>query len=114
VYANLLSLIDAKAEGLAGSRVGVFSYGSGAIATMFGLRAGPGLGAIQAAVRLQPRLEARREASPQEFTDALKLREGSYGKVGAVPAGSVDHVPAGAFYLKEVAGNGARAYARKA
>ena len=114
VYANILSLVDAQAEGLAGSRVGVFSYGSGAIATMFGLRAGPGLGAIQAAVQLQPRLEARREASPQEFTDALKMREGSYGKTGVVPAGSVDHVPAGAFYLKEVQGQGTRVYARKA
>ena len=37
IFANLLSLTCNKGAGLEGKRVGVFSYGSGAIAHMFGL-----------------------------------------------------------------------------
>lgn len=53
------------------------------------------------------------QASPEEFTEALKMREAFYGKGGASPSGSIENVPAGAFYLKEVAGNFNRIYARK-
>lgn len=120
VYSNITSLVDAKGEGLAGSKVGVFSYGSGAIATMFGVNGAPAaagsafsLGRIKSTVDLQARLGARAEASPEEFTAALKLREAGYGKTGVTPAGSVDNVPAGAFYLKEVTATANRVYARK-
>ena len=41
------------------------------------------------------------------------LLAGSYGKAGIAPTGSVDNVPAGAFYLKEVLPNANRVYARK-
>jgi hydroxymethylglutaryl-CoA synthase len=36
-FANLLCLVSTEAEALAGKRVGVFSYGSGAIATLYAL-----------------------------------------------------------------------------
>lgn len=38
VFANLLSLIDQEGDQLTDQRVGVFSYGSGAIATLYGLQ----------------------------------------------------------------------------
>jgi hydroxymethylglutaryl-CoA synthase len=119
VYSNITALIDSQRAGLEGKSVGVFSYGSGAIATMFGMRGGKGpsaafsLDGIAKKVDLQARLGARREASPEEFTAALKMREGSYGKSGITPVGSVDNVPAGAFYLKEVTATSTRVYERK-
>ena len=120
VYSNLVGLVDAKGADLAGKRVGVFSYGSGAIATLFAMdahAARPGaafsLPRIQSTVQLQQRLSARREASPDEFTAALKMREAAYGRAGYTPVGSVADVPEGAYYLKEVAGNHNRVYARK-
>lgn len=89
VYSNLACLVDSAGAGLAGKRVGVFSYGSGAIATLFALDAHtsrPGsafsIPRIANTIQLQPRLTARREATPAEFTEALKMREASYGKVG--------------------------------
>ncbi len=119
VHANLLCLADSKGAALDGKKVGVFSYGSGAIATMFGLQGTSGsngftLGRIQQTVGLKARLAGRREASPEEFTAALAMREASYGKADKHPAGSVDNVPAGAYYLKEVGKNFNRIYARKA
>lgn len=120
VHNNLLSLVDNKGAALEGKTVGAFSYGSGAIATMFGLKGnaankdGFSLGRIQSTVGVQARLAARKEASPEEFTSALAMREASYGKSAFTPAGSIDNVPAGAYYLKEVGKNYTRVYDRKA
>jgi hydroxymethylglutaryl-CoA synthase len=100
----------------------MFSYGSGAIGTMFVLdgTAQPAssgspftLGRIAETVQLKHRLSARREAAPDEFVAALGLRERNYGRGGFTPAGSLDNVPSGAYYLKEVMGNHNRVYARK-
>ena len=101
----------------------MFSYGSGALATMFALDAAPrnedavapfSLAGMQHAMELQPRLAARRAASFDEFTHALKLREEAYGKAAHKPAGDVDNVPKGAWFLADVAKNHTRAYERKA
>jgi hydroxymethylglutaryl-CoA synthase len=118
LWANVACLVSAKGAALAGKRVGAFSYGSGAIATMLALRgregaAGFSLERMAAALDVQKRLAARTEAAPAELLAALKLREEAYGRFGRAPAGSVDHVPAGAWYLKEVAADGSRKYARK-
>jgi hydroxymethylglutaryl-CoA synthase len=120
LHANLLCLAAAEGEALAGKRVGAFSYGSGAIATFFALRgvtapAGAefSLGRIARAVDVPARLAARREAQPEELSAALRLREAAYGRSAFAPAGSVDDVPAGAFYLDKVLPAGQRVYARK-
>ena len=117
LHANLLCLAAGKGEALAGKTVGAFSYGSGAIATMFALRgvaAAPGaeftLDRIARAVDVPARLATRAEASPADFVAALKMREASYGRAGFVPAGDVKHVAPGAFYLKEVKAGGQRVY----
>ena len=118
LWANVACLVSAKGAALEGKRVGAFSYGSGAIATMMALRGGAGgggfsLARMAAALDVPKRLAARTEASPAELLHALKLREDAYGKFGRAPAGSVDNVPAGAWFLKEVAADGSRKYARK-
>jgi hypothetical protein len=81
---------------------------------------------------LQSRLAARKEASPDEFVAALKLREASYGAAGITPKvwmhtfhqitsltlsapfqGDMSAIPDGGYYLKEVLANHNRVYARK-
>ena len=64
-------------------------------------------------LNVSSRLKERIEASPEEFTNALLLREAFYGKSGASPVGSVDNVPSGAYFLKEVTKEGGRVYERK-
>lgn len=119
LWANLASITDALGGALDGRRLGMFSYGSGAIASMFAMDAYKGSGAfsldgMKAAMRLQARLDARTDASPAEFTEALAMRERTYGKSGYTPAGSVDNVPAGGWFLKEVKADHTRVYDRKA
>ena len=126
LHLNLLSLVGSAAAGgakLEGKRVGAFSYGSGAIATMFAMRgrapttvAGQNFSLARMAKKLDTagRLAARTEASPEEFTAALLAREKFYGRTGCAPAGSLEHVPSGAFYLDKVGTDGSRAYGRKA
>ena len=128
LHLNLLSLVGSAAAGgakLEGKSVGAFSYGSGAIATMFALRGrapsrtGAGAGAfslarMQATLDTAGRIAARAEASPEDFTAALLMREKFYGRTGCEPAGALEHVPSGAFYLKGVGADGTRAYERKA
>jgi hydroxymethylglutaryl-CoA synthase len=118
LWANVACLVASKGGELRGKRVGAFSYGSGAIATMMALRGGEGDGGFSlermaAALDVKKRLAARTEASPAELLHALKLREDAYGRAGRAPAGAVEHVPAGAWFLKEVAADGSRKYARK-
>lgn len=124
LWCNLLSLVDRDGAAVEGHRLGMFSYGSGALATMFGMdapkhphstRVNPkfSLGGMQAAANLSARLATRREASPEEFTEALAMRERAYGKAQMKPAGSIDNVPAGAWYLHDVGANYVRHYSRK-
>jgi hydroxymethylglutaryl-CoA synthase len=98
----------------------MFSYGSGAIATMFAFEGMPEpagspftLQRIHSVVGLQKRLAARTEASPAEFVEALKMRESTYGKASFSPHGSLDHVAKGVWFLKEVSAQGTRVYERK-
>ena len=121
LHANLLCLAAGKGASLVGKTVGAFSYGSGALATLFALKGrrptgahGFSLGGIQSAVDVPARLAARREAEPSELSAALKMREASYGRSGFEPTGSIDNVPAGAFFLKSVKAGGQRVYDVKA
>lgn len=125
LWTNLLGTVDTLGAALAGRRLGMFSYGSGALATMFAVDAvdsAPAaasnpkftLAGMKAAADISARLAARKQATPEEFTEALAMRERSYGKSGFTPAGSVDNVPAGGWYLKAVDGNHVREYARRA
>jgi hydroxymethylglutaryl-CoA synthase len=104
----------------AGKRIGVFSYGSGAIATLLTLEGAtepPGspftLQRIHSVVGLHKRLAARTEATPAEFVDALRMRESTYGTSSFTPHGSLDNVGKGVWYLKEVTAQGTRVYDRK-
>jgi len=120
LHANLLGLIDQKAGSLRGTRATAFSYGSGLIATMFGLdfpadHSGPfTVERIAETAKLSCSLDSRVRAEPEVFSNAMRMREAAYGKASFSPAGSVADVAPGAWYLEGVDGQWRRSYARKA
>jgi hydroxymethylglutaryl-CoA synthase len=120
LHANLACLASSEGAGLAGKSIGAFSYGSGAIATMMALegRAVPqgqrfSLAAMAAQLRVRERLAARTECSPGEYAEAMAMRERAYGRLGSAPAGGLEHLAPGTFYLKDVTAAGVRSYGRK-
>lgn len=141
VFANLLSLMCNTGAELEGKRVGVFSYGSGAIAHMFGLDARRPMEGTQHAtyaqlhghaaadgaraeqeftlqriadtVQLHDRLAARTEVTPEEMAQDMLARERTYGQAGVVPEAADVPVQDGSWYLKGVNEKFMREYARK-
>ena len=130
VYMNLTSLVCNLGSELEGSKVLMFSYGSGAVATAFTIlaRAPTGhnslattgkhaepftLRRIQAAVEMPKRLAARRVRDVAAFKAAMDLRATRYGTCDYEPSGALDELQPGAYYLTKVDKLHRRSYARK-
>lgn len=119
LHANLLSLVAEQGTGLLGQRAGAFSYGSGAIATMFGLEFPKdhvgefSVERIALTANVGAMLDERTRATPEEFSRALLQREAMYGRSGVTPVGAVEDVPSGAFFLDRVDDKWHRHYARR-
>jgi len=75
LYAGLLSLVSNRAEQLPGSRVLMFSYGSGLAATLFSLRVTGDVTYIRDAADVHARLATRSPVAPAVFEDVLAHRE---------------------------------------
>lgn len=119
VYMNLLSLVSNVGDALEGKRVLLFSYGSGAVATAFAVRARSPTGndftlqRIQQATGISARLAARTVCDVGAFRAAMDLRAARYGKAGYEPSGSIAQLQPGAYYLTSVDALHRRSYARK-
>ncbi len=112
VYVGLASLISEQPELAKGSRVGIYSYGSGLAAALFSLRVDASLKDLAKTINLKASLDGRTKASPEEFTEALKRREQLKGR-SKVPQESIDTIPAKAYYLKAIDSEGRREYGYK-
>jgi len=117
VFVNLLSLVcHAETTELEGQRIGLFSYGSGSVATLYSIAARSpesspfSLERIKATVKLEERLRARKQATVEEFTAAMELRAVRYGTCGYEPTGPVANVAPGSFYLAAINEKHHRAY----
>ena len=122
VYMNLLSLVCNKHEDMerrAGGDILMFSYGSGAVASAFVLRArAPArgaftLGRIARTADVARRLASRQQCDATAFNAAMDLRATRYGHCGYEPSGSTETLARGAFYLTKVDELHRRTYARK-
>ena len=80
-YVNLCSLF-LHAPPPVGSRIGVFSFGSGAASTMFHLRV---RGEVRMDTRLLERLDARERLPPREFVAVCKRYADTYGRFDWTP-----------------------------
>ncbi|DBA70992.1 TPA: hypothetical protein ACH3X2_011428 [Trebouxia sp. C0005] len=103
----LASLIEAKGAGLEGSKILVFSYGSGLAAGMFVLkgRAVPGAFALhhlQSKVDLQDRLQQRTKSSPEEFAETMHVLEQRFHAAEYHPVSSAATLHPHTYYLKHI------------
>ncbi len=120
VFFGLLSLIDEKASSLEGSNALVFSYGSGALATMYVARFRQpdscgsqfSVDKIARTVNLRCRLDARVKASPSDLNAALATREVAHDISPYEPKYSLENLEPGTFYLHRINENWTRSYAR--
>ncbi|OJD36534.1 hydroxymethylglutaryl-synthase [Diplodia corticola] len=103
VYGGLAGLVGSVAGGeLMGKRIGVFSYGSGMASSMFGVRVRGQVAGMAERLAIGERLEARRVVRVEEYEKACALREESYQKPGREPAGDVESLLPGTYYLAHV------------
>ena len=119
----------AAAAQLEGKRVLLFSYGSGAVATAFTIRAREPTGhnslsllgkfatpftcaRIQQVADVPRRLAARTVRDVGAFKAAMDLRARRYGTADYEPSGSVDEMLPGAYYLTKVDALHRRTYER--
>jgi len=99
LYGGLLSLIAAHGNSLLGQRALMFSYGSGLAASMFSLRFEGSVEEQRQKCDLVRRLDARIEATPEEFTETLKRREQS----NSLDLSAIENTIApGTFYLNGI------------
>nr|XP_023403309.1 hydroxymethylglutaryl-CoA synthase, mitochondrial [Loxodonta africana] len=98
-----------SAQGLAGSRIGAFSYGSGMAASLFSLHAskdvspGSPLEKLVSSVSDLPnRLASRKRISAEEFSEIMDQREQFYHKLNFSPPGDTNSLFPGTWYLERV------------
>lgn len=119
VYMNLANLAFAVGHDLIGKRVVLFSYGSGALASMFSIIARDtdhptfNLRNIQKVLDITNRLAAREKLMPSDLQAALQAREDSHGFIPFSPKYSTDALAPGTYYLEYINANYERIYARK-
>ncbi|KIX08286.1 hydroxymethylglutaryl-CoA synthase [Rhinocladiella mackenziei CBS 650.93] len=103
VYGGLVGLISNVApKTLQGKKVGVFSYGSGLASSMFSLKVVGDTTEMAEKLNLQARLDARRVVAPEVYDEMCLLREKAHLKKDFKPAGKVEDLVPGTYYLTEV------------
>jgi len=130
VWMNLANLVSSQGASLDEKGVVLFSYGSGALASMISIiptscnavAAGTGaalidkrfsLKAMQKALDIPARLQRREALTPEDLAVALTAREASHGFVPFRPTFSVEKLTPGTFYLQSISAQYERIYTRK-
>jgi hydroxymethylglutaryl-CoA synthase len=119
VYMNLANLVSTYGDSLNSQSVGLFSYGSGALASMFHITprqvGNPNfsLGAIQKKLDIPNRLNTRIEKTPHDLSLALQAREKSHGVVPFKPTHCIDNMFPGTYYIDSITKTHERLYKRK-
>jgi hydroxymethylglutaryl-CoA synthase len=113
LYGCLASLLaSVEPSTLQGKRVSLFSFGSGCASTFWTLKVKGDTSEIRTKLNLLERLAQMTVASPQDFVDALLLREKNHNAVNYTPEGSIEHIWPGAYYLDNVDSKYRRKYVR--
>jgi hydroxymethylglutaryl-CoA synthase len=119
VYMNLANLVSTLGTSLLNKKVILFSYGSGALASMFSVISREtghsvfNLENIQKQLNVAQRLSEREKLSPEDLKAALKAREDSHGFIPFKPKFGVGKLFPGTYHLSEINTNYERMYVRK-
>jgi len=102
-----------QAENVIGKNILMFSYGSGLMSTMFGMKVTDDLSHIARAGDLENRLQQRSFWSAEDYTKALDRRKETYNQKDWKPQGNPEELLfPGTYYLSEVDEFGRRKYGR--
>lgn len=113
LYAGLCSLIAQSDDKMKGNRAFMFSYGSGLAATLFSLKITGSLEEQRKACDLIARLDNRVQASAQDYTLAMELREQEWSKADFTPSTHpTERLQPGEYYLSKVDSLHRRTYER--
>jgi hydroxymethylglutaryl-CoA synthase len=114
VWAGLASLLsEVDSDVLQNKRVLLYSYGSGLAASMISFRVNGATDKIKNTLNLRERLAARTFSKPQEFADAMKIRENTHNACDYTPSGNLDHIASGVYYVEKIDDKWRRFYKRK-
>jgi hydroxymethylglutaryl-CoA synthase len=122
VWINLANLVSHYGEALDGQSVVLFSYGSGALASMLGISPTSNtttsdprfsLSSMQSALDLPTRLSSREALTPADLTSALDAREASHGFIPFTPTFDSGKLYPGTFYLSFISPQYERLYTRR-
>ncbi|KAK4884721.1 hypothetical protein RN001_000992 [Aquatica leii] len=120
LYGGLVSLlVNCNIEQIAGSKVGLFSYGSGLASTMFSITVtkdcndnSPLYKLMSNIKDVKTRLEQRQKISPEKFVTILETRNQNCHKAPFAPLSSIKDLFLGTYYLNEIDGMFRRYYRR--
>ncbi|KAK5648344.1 hypothetical protein RI129_003236 [Pyrocoelia pectoralis] len=110
LYGGLVSLlINQNIEQIAGSKIGLFSYGSGLASTMYSITVTKDSNdnsqlnkLISNLKNVKTKLEQRLKVSPDKFISMLELRQQHLHKAPFKPVGIVEDLFPGTYYLVEI------------
>ncbi|KAL1660762.1 hydroxymethylglutaryl-coenzyme A synthase N terminal-domain-containing protein [Schizophyllum commune] len=114
LYGCLASLIACVSPAdLLGKPISMYAFGGGCAASFFTARVNGDTSLIREKMDLIDRLSRMKVVPPQEFVDALQLREKNHNVQDLTPEGSVNNIWPGAYYLDKVDDKYRRKYARR-
>lgn len=120
LYMNLANLVSSQGSALDGKKVTLFSYGSGAVASMFEINPTSttqhsqfSLERMQEVLDLTNRLGSRHRADPSQLDLALAAREKSHMYVPFHPSFEIKDIVPGTYYLETITAGYERIYQRK-
>ncbi|XP_046394199.1 hydroxymethylglutaryl-CoA synthase 1-like [Ischnura elegans] len=110
LYGGLVSLLLKKPGNLlAGTRIGLFSYGSGLASSFFSIKVSDdsSVGSkldvlVRSVLNVQEQLDLRLKVSPEDFSKILEDREKNHHVAPYTPSAQVDNFFPGSWYLKYV------------
>ena len=110
LYSSLAALVCEKGDNLIGSRILMYSFGSGFASSMFSLRVTSSVKHMLGCDSLRQRLTKRIIKTPEEYVATLKEREVNYGRFNYEPKADLGQLFPGTYYLLSVGENGERTY----
>lgn len=114
LYGGLASLLSSvEPENLKGKTISMFAYGSGCASSFYTMIVKGDTTEIKEKLDLVNRLASMKVVPCQEYVEAMELREKNHNAGQYTPAGSLDDIWPGAYYLEEIDARYRRKYARK-
>lgn len=111
---SLSSLIsEVTSEQLQNKRILLYSYGSGLAASMASFKVLASTEQIKSNLSLREKLEKRTKCKPEDFVEAMAIREKTHNVKDYSPVGSLDHIASGVYYIDTIDDKWRRFYKRK-